>query len=172
MSPEEQTEVTRSGTWFLYLIECIDGSIYTGITKDVEARYAAHAAGKGARYTRSHPPAKLLAMMEYADLKRVEGRILRQATNADRKAPLHQQAQCLQKHNQCRQRRDLIEQSRLERNEVFSLHREPEWQTATPDGLNDHAFSSGFGHHSDVVNTSRQLTDTTNVGCQGVFFVS
>ena len=67
MSPEEQTEVTRSGTWFLYLIECLGGSIYTGITKDVEARYAAHAAGKGARYTRSHPPAKLLAMMEYAD---------------------------------------------------------------------------------------------------------
>lgn len=67
MSPEEQTEVTRSGTWFLYLIECLDGSIYTGITKDVEARYAAHAAGKGARYTRSRPPAKLLASMEYAD---------------------------------------------------------------------------------------------------------
>ena len=67
MSPEEQTEVTRSGTWFLYLIECLDGSIYTGITKDVEARYAAHAAGKGARYTRSHLPAKLLASMEYAD---------------------------------------------------------------------------------------------------------
>jgi len=36
-------------TWYLYLLECADGSIYTGITVDVEARYAAHSAGKGAR---------------------------------------------------------------------------------------------------------------------------
>jgi putative endonuclease len=53
--------------WFLYLIECRDGSIYTGITVNVEARYAAHASGKGARYTRSHPPQRLLAAVEYAD---------------------------------------------------------------------------------------------------------
>jgi putative endonuclease len=53
--------------WFLYLIECKDGSIYTGITVDVDARYAAHASGKGARYTRSHPPQRLLAAVEYAD---------------------------------------------------------------------------------------------------------
>jgi putative endonuclease len=49
------------GCWFVYLIECRDGSLYTGITTDVAARYAAHAAGKGARYTRSHPPLRLLA---------------------------------------------------------------------------------------------------------------
>jgi putative endonuclease len=54
-------------TWYLYLLECADGSIYTGITVDVEARYAAHSAGKGARYTRSHPPVRLLAKFEYAD---------------------------------------------------------------------------------------------------------
>ena len=53
--------------WFLYLIECADGSIYTGITVDVAARYAKHASGRGARYTRSHPPRCLLAIVEYAD---------------------------------------------------------------------------------------------------------
>ena len=53
--------------WHLYLIECQDGSIYTGITVDVAARYAAHASGKGARYTRSHPPKRLLASAEYPD---------------------------------------------------------------------------------------------------------
>jgi putative endonuclease len=53
--------------WHLYLIECRDGSIYTGITVDVEARYAAHVSGKGARYTRSHPPVRLLAAIEYAN---------------------------------------------------------------------------------------------------------
>lgn len=53
--------------WFLYLIECKDGSIYTGITVDVAARYAMHASGKGARYTRSHPPRRLLVTIEYPD---------------------------------------------------------------------------------------------------------
>lgn len=53
--------------WCVYLIECVDGSIYTGIAIDVAARYAAHARGKGARYTRSHPPARLLASIEYPD---------------------------------------------------------------------------------------------------------
>lgn len=53
--------------WFLYLIECQDGSIYTGITIDIAARYAAHANGTGARYTRSHPPQRLLAVFEHAD---------------------------------------------------------------------------------------------------------
>jgi putative endonuclease len=53
--------------WFVYLIECKDGSIYTGIAVDVDARYAAHIRGKGARYTRSHPPRRLLAAIEYPD---------------------------------------------------------------------------------------------------------
>ena len=53
--------------WFLYLIECQDGSIYTGITVDVASRFVAHKSGKGARYTRSHPPRCLLAVVEYAD---------------------------------------------------------------------------------------------------------
>ena len=54
-------------SWFVYLIECRDGSIYTGIAVDVAARYAAHSGGKGARYTRSHPPRHLLASIEYPD---------------------------------------------------------------------------------------------------------
>lgn len=54
-------------SWFLYLIECRDGSIYTGIAVDVDARYAAHVSGKGARYTRSHPPRRLLVRVAYPD---------------------------------------------------------------------------------------------------------
>ncbi len=53
--------------WFLYLLECADGNIYTGITVDVAARYAAHACGRGARYTRSHPPRRLLIAIDYPD---------------------------------------------------------------------------------------------------------
>ena len=56
-----------AGPWFLYLIECRDKSLYTGITVNVAVRYAAHRKGTGARYTRSHPPKKLLAVVEYPD---------------------------------------------------------------------------------------------------------
>jgi len=58
---------SRPAAWFVYLIECTDGSIYTGIALDVAARYAVHASGKGARYTRAHPPARLLASVAYPD---------------------------------------------------------------------------------------------------------
>ena len=54
-------------SWFVYLIECVDGSIYTGIAIDVAARFEAHAAGKGARYTRSHPPQRVIATFAMAD---------------------------------------------------------------------------------------------------------
>jgi len=54
-------------TWFLYLLECRNGNIYTGIAVDVHARYKAHVSGKGARYTRSNPPRRLLAILEYPD---------------------------------------------------------------------------------------------------------
>lgn len=53
--------------WYLYMIECKDGSIYTGIAVDVAARYAAHCSGKGARYTRSHPPLRLLGWEAHPD---------------------------------------------------------------------------------------------------------
>ncbi|HMB56725.1 MAG TPA: GIY-YIG nuclease family protein [Arenimonas sp.] len=53
--------------WFVYVIECRDGSLYTGIAVDVEKRYANHVAGKGAKYTRSRPPKQLLAVMACAD---------------------------------------------------------------------------------------------------------
>jgi len=54
-------------SWFLYVIECSDGSLYTGIATDPQARYAVHVAGKGARYTRSHPPVRLLMTEPHAD---------------------------------------------------------------------------------------------------------
>jgi putative endonuclease len=54
-------------SWHVYLLECTDGSIYTGIALDVDARYAAHCRGAGARYTRAHPPLRLLARFAHAD---------------------------------------------------------------------------------------------------------
>ncbi|WP_295008828.1 GIY-YIG nuclease family protein [uncultured Dechloromonas sp.] len=72
-----------SKTWFLYMIECTDGSLYTGIAVDVEARYAAHCKGTGARYTRSHPPARLIGCEAHPDrssASKAEYRIKRLST--------------------------------------------------------------------------------------------
>ena len=46
--------------WQVYIILCADGSLYTGITTDVERRFNEHAAGKGARYFRGHTPSKVV----------------------------------------------------------------------------------------------------------------
>ena len=46
--------------WFLYILRCGDGSLYTGITTDVEARLAQHRAGKGAKYTRGRGPLEVV----------------------------------------------------------------------------------------------------------------
>lgn len=46
-------------TWTLYILECGDGSLYTGITDDLERRLKAHRSGKGAKYTRGRGPLTL-----------------------------------------------------------------------------------------------------------------
>lgn len=46
-------------TWKLYILRCADGSLYTGITTDVDKRLDAHNSGKGAKYTRSRKPVEL-----------------------------------------------------------------------------------------------------------------
>lgn len=47
-------------SWYLYVVLCRDGTLYTGITTDVERRVAEHNAGKGAKYTRGRRPVVLV----------------------------------------------------------------------------------------------------------------
>lgn len=47
-------------TWYLYILRCKDGTLYTGITTDVEKRVEAHKCGKGAKYTRGRGPLTLV----------------------------------------------------------------------------------------------------------------
>ena len=54
-------------SWKLYILRCKDGSLYTGITTDVEKRLAAHNSGKGAKYTRSRRPVELVYQEDCAD---------------------------------------------------------------------------------------------------------
>jgi putative endonuclease len=51
-----------SKPWFVYVARCADGSLYTGIARDVAARIAQHDAGKGAKYTRGRGPLAVCAM--------------------------------------------------------------------------------------------------------------
>lgn len=57
----------KAAYWYVYLLECRDGSVYTGITTDVARRHAQHLAGTGARYTRAHPPLGVLGYCAYPD---------------------------------------------------------------------------------------------------------
>lgn len=63
MSQEDRPEPSRDGAaagtelpWFVYIMECSDGSFYTGITNDLERRQKQHNDGTASRYTRSRRP--------------------------------------------------------------------------------------------------------------------
>ena len=47
-------------TWWLYVLECQGGVLYTGVAKDVQARFEAHAKGAGAMFTRMNRPVRIL----------------------------------------------------------------------------------------------------------------
>ena len=51
----------KGAKWWLYVLECHSGVLYTGIAKDVDARFAAHVGGKGAKFTRLNRPVAILA---------------------------------------------------------------------------------------------------------------
>ena len=51
---------TIEATWYLYILRCGDGTLYTGITTDVEKRLEMHRSGKGAKYTRGKAPLELV----------------------------------------------------------------------------------------------------------------
>lgn len=63
----DNARMADSTPWFLYLLECRNGSYYAGITVDLEARFQAHLRGTGAKYTRANPPLRLLASRAYPD---------------------------------------------------------------------------------------------------------
>lgn len=50
----------KEAEWYLYMVRCRDGKLYTGIATDIERRIAEHQAGKGAKYLRGRAPLKLV----------------------------------------------------------------------------------------------------------------
>ena len=62
LKKEKRTRGRRSKkeTWFLYLLKCADGSLYTGITNDLDRRLQMHQNGKASRYTRARRPVNMV----------------------------------------------------------------------------------------------------------------
>jgi putative endonuclease len=56
--------------WYVYIVECSDGTLYTGISNNVDKRIREHNLGIGSKYTRGRRPVKLLARWNCADKSR------------------------------------------------------------------------------------------------------
>jgi putative endonuclease len=72
--------------WAVYLVRCIDGSLYCGVTNDIKRRLLEHNSGQGAKYTKSRTPVKLVGIspeMTKRDAFRLEYRI--KQASADKK---------------------------------------------------------------------------------------
>ena len=53
-------KASNEGAWYVYIVRCADRTLYTGVAKDVRERVAAHNAGRGAKYTRTRLPVKVV----------------------------------------------------------------------------------------------------------------
>ncbi|MCP1638432.1 putative endonuclease [Streptococcus gallinaceus] len=61
----KSTRFTMENKAYMYVVECADGSLYTGYTTDLERRIRTHNAGKGAKYTKTRLPVSLLYWKEF-----------------------------------------------------------------------------------------------------------
>ena len=63
-------EFRRTGRYYVYIVKCRDGTLYTGYTPDIDKRIKLHNAGKGAKYTRDRQPVELVWSKEYRYFRR------------------------------------------------------------------------------------------------------
>ena len=81
--------------YYVYILRCRGGTLYTGVTPDLARRMAAHCAGSGAKYTRSHPPEELAALWrtdEKGDALSMEWAVKKRLTRAEKLALIAQPA--------------------------------------------------------------------------------
>ncbi len=65
--PRKRNKMTGNQSWYVYVVECADGTLYTGISTDVARRFKEHNAGRGARYTAARRPVTLRASWHFQD---------------------------------------------------------------------------------------------------------
>ena len=85
-------------SFYLYVLECADGTWYTGYTVDVAERVRAHNAGAGAKYTRSRLPVRLLAQAAYATKHEAMSAEYRVRAGSERP---HARGGCARRHGRC-----------------------------------------------------------------------
>lgn len=61
--------IIRLGRFFVYLLRCVDGSLYAGYTVDLEERLAVHNSGRGAKYLRGRGPGRIVYVKKYRYLR-------------------------------------------------------------------------------------------------------
>ena len=65
---KSRSSLKRNWKWYVYIIECLDGFYYTGVTWDIDKRIEQHATGKGSRFTAKHGFKRLCYVEEYSNL--------------------------------------------------------------------------------------------------------
>lgn len=86
------TQPEPTDAWYVYIVECADGSLYTGVTKDVSERVKAHNDGRGAKYTRGRTPVRLRGSsrpLSRGEALRIELRV-KQLPREDKLSALHE----------------------------------------------------------------------------------
>jgi putative endonuclease len=68
---KEHVRMKKQWKWYIYILECLDGSYYTGKTWKPELRYDQHISGLGGDYTRKHGVRKLVYIEEHTDFENV-----------------------------------------------------------------------------------------------------
>ncbi len=69
MKDKPRRQFKRSGTFYTYIVECSDGTYYTGYTPDIKKRLDLHNMGRGAKYTRDRRPVTLVWYKEHKYFK-------------------------------------------------------------------------------------------------------
>jgi putative endonuclease len=86
--PKSAMKNRKSNGCFCYIVECVDGTFYTGWTTNLERRVATHNAGRGSRYTRPRRPVKLVyfeSLLNRAEAMRREIQIKHMSRSAKQK---------------------------------------------------------------------------------------
>lgn len=65
----KKVDFKRKGNFWVYIVECGDGTYYTGYTNDLEQRLKRHNDGRASKYTRARLPAKFVWKKEYSQFK-------------------------------------------------------------------------------------------------------
>lgn len=63
-------KIKRTGTHYVYIVECADGTFYTGYTPKLKRRIRLHNSGRGAKYTKDRRPVRLVWSKKYRHFKR------------------------------------------------------------------------------------------------------